>query len=105
VNHSSPEFVKPWNRPGRRTERNCPRGTKCDENCLRPSPSQAHCGVCGETFSRVSNFDRHRRDGWCLDPVTLSMTADDRGVWRSPKSERMDSFLDQVTGALPLPGL
>jgi hypothetical protein len=53
----------------------------------------------------VTGFDRHRKDGWCLDPATLSMAPDDRGVWRMPKSERMDSFLDQVTGALPLPGL
>lgn len=105
MNHSDPAFIKPWRRTGRKTERNAPTGTRCDSRCVRPTPSQAHCAVCGETFGGVWNFDRHRKDGWCLNPESLSMTPDHRGVWRMPKSDSMDSFLDQVTGALPLPGL
>ena len=35
--------------------------------------STSHCGACGRTFSSVGTFDRHRRDGRCLDPEPLGM--------------------------------
>lgn len=55
----------------------------CTIVCIQPSPSNAHCaGECHNTFGTVSAFDRHRRDGQCLDPATLRMHRDDRGVWR-----------------------
>jgi hypothetical protein len=33
----------------------------------------AHCSVCHRTFSGVTSFDRHRRDGRCTDPAGLGM--------------------------------
>lgn len=30
----------------------------------------AHCTACCETFTRPTLFDRHRRNGRCLDPRT-----------------------------------
>lgn len=30
-----------------------------------------HCGSCHRVFDGLSAFDRHRREGKCLDPATL----------------------------------
>lgn len=102
--------MKPWDRRGRKTERTAPTTPFCTPSSCkghRPSPSQAHCRMCCETFGGVSGFDAHRKDGWCHNPATLStpMSQDDRGIWRWPKSDRMDTFIEEVTGAQPLPGL
>src|SRR5882672_4649620 len=34
----------------------------------------SHCSACHRTFGGVGSFDRHRRDGACLDPVTIGLT-------------------------------
>jgi hypothetical protein len=34
--------------------------------------------VCHLTFTGVSTFDAHRRDGQCVHPVFLGMVADER---------------------------
>jgi len=55
---------------------------RCDERCIRPTPTQAHCGSgCHVTFGGVAGFDSHRRNGQCLDPANLGMVDRD-GVWR-----------------------
>lgn len=98
--------MKPWEFRGRRMERNAPQGTLCNRSgctAVRPTPSQAHCTVCHETFGGVTGFDNHRKDGWCHNPATLSMTQDDGGVWRRPRPEGADDFAP--VGAQPLPGL
>lgn len=41
----------------------------------------AHCGSCCETFSGETTFNRHRRDGKCLNPATLGMTLDTRRTY------------------------
>lgn len=100
--------MKPWEFRGRKTERNAPVGTLCNRSgctAVRPTPSQAHCTVCHETFGGASGFDLHRKDGWCLNPNSVGLSADDRGIWRWPASERMGRFIEEVTGAQPLPGL
>lgn len=59
----------------------------CTATCRRPSPAQAHCkSGCHRTFGGVGGFDRHRRDGQCLDPATLGYVERD-GIWRAPLSE------------------
>lgn len=60
----------------------------CDDTCTRPTPSQAHCaaGSCHKTFGGVGGFDKHRRDGSCLDPATLGMV-EIKGVWRTPMDD------------------
>ena len=55
----------------------------CGSVCVTPSPAQAHCGACHETFGGVSLFDRHRREGVCLRPMALGAEARS-GVWRIP---------------------
>ncbi len=53
----------------------------------------AHCGGtrgCHITFSSPSAFDRHRRDGSCLDPAAAGLAILDRAgyvVWGSPADE------------------
>lgn len=56
----------------------------CLAICIPPSPSNAHCAAegCHQTFGTVTAFDRHRRDGACLDPAGLRMHRDGRGIWR-----------------------
>ncbi len=37
--------------------------------------STCHCGGgCHQTFSGVTTFDRHRRNGQCLDPASVGLT-------------------------------
>lgn len=73
--------------PAQRSHRERPTWTQCTGDCVKPTPAQAHCTVCHRTFGGVSNFDKHRRDGWCIDPSTLGMTLNDNGVWRVPLAE------------------
>lgn len=55
----------------------------CTPTCVKPSPSNAHCSACHETFGSVSGFDRHRRAGACVDPVTIpGQRLTDGGIWR-----------------------
>ena len=55
----------------------------CMPSCIKPTPAQAHCSVCHETFGSVSGFDRHRRGGQCLDPTTIpGIHRNERGIWR-----------------------
>lgn len=54
----------------------------CQPTCVQPSPTNAHCSACHETFGSVSGFDRHRRSGICLEPETLPMHRDRNRVWR-----------------------
>lgn len=44
----------------------------------------AHCSVCHETFSRVRNFDRHRKNGVCTFGNTL---VEIDGIWREKARE------------------
>jgi hypothetical protein len=56
----------------------------CTTECVAPTPAQCHCGACHETFSGITLFDRHRRDGKCLlIPADMPMRLKEvRGVWR-----------------------
>lgn len=62
---------------------------RCDDTCVRPTPSQAHCAAlgCHRTFGGVTGFDAHRRDGICLPPASLGMVRSDLGIWRTPMSD------------------
>lgn len=61
-----------------------PGGTRCGANCRTPTGNMAHCTVCHGTFSGVTYFDEHRRDGWCLNPVAIGLVLDD-GLWATPE--------------------
>lgn len=61
------------------------------EGCRLPTPSQAHCSVCHRTFSGVWGFDQHRKDGKCLDPVTVGFAERD-GVWRYRLGKRPEHW-------------
>lgn len=67
---------------GDRRQRERPIGSTC-HGCRHPAGRQAHCSVCHCTFGAVSGFDRHRRDGWCIEPDLLGMVCRD-GIWRRP---------------------
>lgn len=59
-------------------------GSRCGGECVIGTGRTSHCSVCHQTFSTVSNFDGHRRDGWCLEPGSTSLEASPRGVWHLP---------------------
>lgn len=63
----------------------------CTRACVTPSPAQAHCGVCHETFGGVRLFDTHRKTGTCIAPATLGAVARN-GVWRVPAEPGAFSF-------------
>lgn len=56
----------------------------CTPTCHDPTRTQAHCGACHRTLGSVTDFDRHRRGGVCLDPVTLGLV-EVAGLWASPE--------------------
>lgn len=58
--------------------------TTCTWACVRPTPSQAHCGTCHETFGGVTGFDVHRKGGQCQTPKGYVLTG---GIWRLPMNE------------------
>lgn len=91
--------TKPWQFRGRRTDRNAPQGYRCDDTCAHPAVTLntkiCLCAVCHEVFSTPRHFDRHRSNGWCLDPAALGLERNERGVWR----ETMDpEKLNRLSG-------
>ena len=65
-----------------------------------PSPAQAQCSVCMQTFSGPRAFDRHRVRGVCLDPAERGMHRDARGVWRAERTVRPPHWAaDRLSGA------
>lgn len=70
---------------------------RCGVDCIRPTPSQAHCGArkCHQTFGGVRGFDEHRKDGQCLDPANLGMALSDLGIWRRPMTDDARERLNQ----------
>jgi len=53
----------------------------CRPDCRTPTPTQAHCPTCHETFGGVTGFDAHRRNGKCVPAKGYDLV---RGVWRRP---------------------
>lgn len=58
------------------------------------------CSVCGEYFSTISNFDRHREGPHgkkvCVDPAGVGLKIGSRGdgtVWMMPGM--MDKIMDE----------
>lgn len=96
--------TKGWLVPGRHTEARAPHGGRCDDSCVKPTPSQAHCSVCGTTFGGVWAFDQHRSNGWCLDPAKIGYAPDSKGVWRKPMTDE-DRKRRGFVEVLTLPGL
>ncbi len=64
-------------------------GSTCTDSCRRPSPSQAHCGACHRTLGSVTDFDRHRVGGACVDPASLGLV-ERAGLWASPERHADD---------------
>ena len=96
--------AKPWHFKGRKMERNAPKGRRCDETCTHPAPSanskMCLCSVCHEVFGTPNNFDRHRQDGWCLDPAALGLRLTETGVWREAMDpDRLNRLSTLVDGS------
>lgn len=52
--------------------------------------STAHCARCHRTFGGVSSFDRHRKDGACVDPADVGLsllTGKAYPCWGMPHTE------------------
>jgi hypothetical protein len=96
---------KPWEFRGRKMERNAPRGTRCTPGCTHPRPGlntkMCICTVCHEAFGVPANFDRHRKDGWCLNPAEIGLTRDEYGYWRVT----MDTDVRDALRATETPGM
>lgn len=67
----------------------------CTTECRKPTPAQAHCTVCHETFGGVTMFDRHRVGGRCLPPDQCRMVDRD-GVWREQLTAAQKASLDRL---------
>lgn len=73
----------------------------CAPTCIQPSPAQAHCGACHITWSGITGFDQHRRDGQCLTPESIGYTRDPRGVYRAPITDERRQQLAALRGNAP----
>lgn len=71
----------------------------CTSGCIRPTPSQAHCGCCHVTFGGVRGFDSHRRGGECSTPESIGLLADRNGVWRAQMDEASVARLKDAASA------
>lgn len=61
--------------------------------------STAHCAGCHHTFSSVTGFDTHRRQGQCADPATVGLVHNDtRGCWTFPPPDPTKRPIDWRTG-------
>lgn len=63
-----------------------------------------HCAACCETFSVLVHFDRHRRNGQCLDPSTIRtqegqplLRLDKRGYWVGYSEDEWDDVFKKKT--------
>lgn len=65
---------------------------KCRPSCTAGwAPSRkAHCSHCGENFSTVGNFDKHRQQDKCLFPERVGLKLNDKGVWVKPSEIERD---------------
>lgn len=66
-----------------------PHGCRCGSRW--GGGNTAHCGACHHTFTTVSNFDRHRRNGECLNPRDAGLIARERPgytAWSEPGLEK-----------------
>ncbi len=77
-------------------------GTPCREDCTIIGPVQAHCTVCHQTFTGTPTFDRHRRDGGCLNPADLGLTKV-RHLWATPEGHAKRAHMADVRPNRPSP--
>lgn len=63
-------------------------------NAVLNQSNTCRCSVCGEYFSTLSNFDRHRKGEHgkkvCVDPESVGLVIGSRGagsVWKMPGIE------------------
>lgn len=49
----------------------------CTSECRAARGRQSHCGSCHKTFSGLTVFDDHRKDGACVD---IGLT-EKNGIW------------------------
>lgn len=56
---------------------------------VAPGSARCLCRACGEMFSTVGNFDRHRRDGECRPPATVGLVQV-AGVWKSASARTLE---------------
>ena len=46
-----------------------------------------HCAACHETFTTVSNFDKHRHYEKCKPPQSRGLVVGARGLWCQPRED------------------
>lgn len=88
---------------------------KCTPDCTAGwSPgNKCHCRSCGENFTTVANFDRHRAGGVCTHPSLLVgkrgprkgralMELNSRGYWKEfGEIDRAEIFTRSVLNRQP----
>lgn len=43
--------------------------------------NECGCPTCYRIFTGEKAFDRHRKEGQCVDPASMSLTLDWKGRW------------------------
>jgi len=57
----------------------------CTSECVTWIGTQkCHCSRCGETFTNVSNFDKHWPKGQHIQPIEAGLEQRTNGIWSEP---------------------
>jgi len=55
--------------------------------------NRAHCTGCHQTFNSVWAFDKHRDKFKCVDPESLGMEMNEKGIWSKRMTEEQKNRL------------
>lgn len=61
---------------------------------FKPGAGWAQCPSCRYVFTTVANFDRHRRNRGCLDPASVELVINSKGMWSRPQRAEFDCGVD-----------
>ena len=62
--------------------------SKCPTcNEIWSGSARCHCTSCHKTFNSLGAFDKHRKAFKCIDPETLGMQMNEKGIWSTPFNE------------------
>lgn len=50
----------------------------------KTSTKACQCTACNHVFTVVANFDRHRKDSKCLNPLDVGLVVNSSGMWGKP---------------------
>ena len=67
-----------------------------DKPAKKLTGNQCLCRGCGEYFSTVQGFERHRAGGVCRNPADLGQVLSPTGFWKRPVTAKGRQYLEDL---------